>query len=113
MGFDIVGIEPKNKIGEYFRLNGQTWHTFWKLMLDITDMQQISWMGECNDMEKIQDELFFELRDKLKQALKDKGYVIVYNYFKNIKNENNFFMFYYYLIAFSTFMNYNEGFIIG
>ena len=74
MGFDLFGIEPRNRKGEYFRNNIWWWPRLWDFCCDITP--EISKYernsGHHNGGLVISDEKHRALIENLRQALNDR-----------------------------------------
>jgi len=75
MGFDVCGIDPINKEGEYFRNNIWYWTKLWwficTLNKDIIDEKEIA-EGFLNDGKKIDKERAIKIAERLEKALNEK-----------------------------------------
>lgn len=75
MGFDLHGIDPVTKEGEYFRNNCWWWRPLWQYVCanckDILTPKQIQ-SGEYNDGVLIEEEQCIKIADRL-DALVKKG----------------------------------------
>jgi len=75
MGFDIVGINPKNKKGEYFRNNVWWWRRLADFVIHVSediltvrDAEQFKW----NNGYKISKRKAEKIAKRLKEAINDK-----------------------------------------
>ena len=75
MGFDLFGIEPRNKKGEYFRNNIWWWPLLWDFCCHITPeiSENERNSGHHNSGMVISDRKHQALIKNLKQALRNKG----------------------------------------
>src|ERR1700687_6205810 len=59
MGFDVLGTEPADERGKYFRNTGWWWHPLWACVADhcadILSEEDIRW-GDSNDCHEISGE---------------------------------------------------------
>ncbi len=71
MGFDLNGLNAKNKKGEYFRNNCWWWRPLWKYVseLGILTDEQIN-SGSFNDGKEIPEETAKEISKKLKLLIR-------------------------------------------
>jgi len=75
MGFDLLGIKPRNKKGEYFRNNIWWWPRLWDFCCHITPeiSENERNSGHHNSGLVINDWKHQALIENLNQALRDKG----------------------------------------
>ena len=85
MGMDVMGVEPKNKIGEYFRNNVWHWHPLWDFCCDVdSELCDKVPNGHSNDGDGLDCENSVELADKLQNSI-DNGYAEFYVSQRNLE----------------------------
>jgi len=77
MGMDVLGKNPTNKKGEYFRNNVWWWHPLWDYCLKIAPEICGKVSGHLNDGDGLNDEEAKQLAEILKSKIQ-KGYTKEY-----------------------------------
>lgn len=88
MGMDVMGMNPTNKAGEYFRNNVWWWHPLWTYCCEVDpELNSKVPNGHSNDGDGLTDcEECEELADKL-QASIDSGFADFYISQRNLEIE--------------------------
>jgi len=74
MGFDLIGVNPSNKRGEYFRNNIWWWRRLWDFCCFVAHLSEDTYRsGHCNNGHSIIGEERIRLKNVLKNALEDRG----------------------------------------
>lgn len=73
MGMDVVGLDPMNKTGEYFRNNVWYWHPLWDFCDEIAAdlIEDVDGTGHTNSGFVVPDFKALDLGTRLKNALED------------------------------------------
>ena len=123
MGFDLNGVDPISKKGEYFRANVWWWRPLWKFVcvncddiLNEKDIEEGSW----NNMFEIIDKKAIKIADRI-YDLDKKGEIKKYEkeYKKEIDNledgafERNYSFERDFVMQFASFCEESGGFNIG
>ena len=123
MGFDLNGVDPISKKGEYFRANVWWWRPLWKFVcvncddiLNEKDIEEGSW----NNMFEIIDKKANKIADRI-YDLDKKGEIKKYEkeYKKEIDNledgafERNYSFERDFVMQFASFCEESGGFNIG
>jgi len=75
MGFDIIGVEPKNKTGEYFRNSIGEWRPLWHCICNNTEelTEEFRFFGQHNEGILIDGELHRAIIRTLQELLRSRS----------------------------------------
>lgn len=75
VGFDVYGIKPKNKKGEYFRNNAWWWRRLADFILDHVNLpKKETEYWHSNDGQKVSEKSALKIAAYLRDALKSKDF---------------------------------------
>lgn len=73
MGFDLSGVNAKNKIGEYFRNNVWWWRRLWHFVYEIAWLPEgMYYAGSYNDGYRVPNQSRVIMISAIKEALANK-----------------------------------------
>lgn len=90
MGMDVIGNNPKNEVGEYFRNNVWYWHPLWNYCCDVDkELCDKVPYAHSNDGDGLSDcEECEKLADKLQHSI-DTGYADFYIAQRDLEIKNS------------------------
>jgi hypothetical protein len=75
MGFDLIGLKPKSKKGEYFRNNVWWWPRLWKFVCEVARdvlTEEDQYKGTLNEGHTISEEKAAMIAQRLEASLANK-----------------------------------------